>query len=118
MRTVFFLLTAAAVLASAPPANADNLKQRLAKVPAPAFVSEKSAGDIEYCISLGTAQWMHPNTLRGEHTVTLYGTPDDNLFGLVFYAIVISDSGAQRTIAFNAHPSWNGRTERLIRSCV
>ena len=105
-------------LAIAPSAQAVGLKQRLAKMPSPAFTSEKPLGELEYCIGLETARWMHPNTLRGDKKVILYGTPEDNLFGLTFFAVVIQDTGSTRTIAYQAQTSWDERTAALIRACM
>jgi hypothetical protein len=102
----------------ATPAAADNISERLAKMPSASLTSSKSLAALEFCIGLGIAEWMEPQTLHGEGVVLIAGNPNIDNRHLVYMLVKVEEKGEQRAIAIHAHKAWDDRTTELVRSCL
>jgi hypothetical protein len=120
MNTAFRIACAAGAFSIAcQPTLADDFNDRLQKMPAPAFTSQKSLSALEWCLGTGVGEWMPPYALHGEDRLLVYGAPNAGSFVAAVYTMVmVIDAGAERTIAFNAHKAWDDKTAALIRACI
>ena len=109
---------AAMFLCGTTPAAADSLKERLEKMPAPAYSSSKSMAALEYCIAVGVSKWMAPLVVHGERKTLVAGNPAAPYTNAVMMLVLIEDQGDRRALAMHAPKGWDERTDALIRSCT
>jgi len=116
MNRFLFVLVSLAMAAIPTAVSADSVQDRLNRLPANMFTSEKSIDALELCIGIGMSEHLMPTVLRGEKRRLIYGS----LIGTaaIGYLVAIEDTDIQRMIAFNAGKGYDGRTDRAIRACL
>jgi len=115
---VITALIASLAVGLAKTAYAEDLQQRLSKMPPATQASDKSSLELEYCIGVGLADLALPMSIRGERKVLIFAGAEGWAIDSVAYLVAINDEGTRRTVGIQSNKSWDDRIRALVASCL